>query len=70
MTKEQAIKIVEKERPGYVIKKTKEFEKCFLVVVEPEDYEESYGPFVGGALRVDKKNGEVDLYNPMIEVFR
>lgn len=65
-----AEKIVLKERPGMRVLNTVELEKCFVVNVIPNDFNEQDGTFIGGGTRVDKKTGLVQLYNPMIEDLR
>ncbi len=65
-----AEKIVLKERPGMRVLNTVELEKCFVVNVVPNDFNERDGAFIGGGTRVDKKTGLVQLYNPMIEDLR
>ena len=70
MDKEQAIAKVQDLNPDYKIIKVQEFEKCFNIILEPENYNEKYGPFIGGSLRIDKKTGDIDLYNPMLEGMR
>ena len=65
-----AEKIVLKERPGMRVLNTVELEKCFVVNVIPNGFNEQDGMFIGGGTRVDKKTGLVQLYNPMIEDLR
>lgn len=66
----EAETIVLRERPGMRVLNTVELEKCFVVNVVPEDFNEKEGMFIGGGTRVDKKTGLVQLYNPMIEDMR
>jgi hypothetical protein len=66
----EAESIVLKERQGMRVLNTVELEKCFVVNVVPEDFNEQDGMFIGGGTRVDKKTGLVQLYNPMIEDLR
>lgn len=66
----EAETIVLRERPGMRVLNTVELEKCFVVNVIPKDFNEKKDIFIGGGTRVDKKTGEVRLYNPMIENLR
>ena len=71
MTVEEAEKKVLDARPGFKVVKTIELEKCFVVSVVPEKYnEKDDGLYIGGGMRVDKKTGEINLYNPMLEGMR
>lgn len=71
MTSKEAEKKVLDARPGFKVVKTKELEKCFVVSVVPEQYDEKEdGLYIGGAMRVDKKTGKLNLYNPMLEGIR
>lgn len=71
MTSQEAEKKVLEARPGFRIVKTTELQKCFVVNVVPEKYnEKDDGLYIGGAMRVDKKTGDLNLYNPMIEEMR
>lgn len=63
----EAETIALRERPGMRVLNTVELEKCFVVNVVPEDFNEKEDMFIGGGTRVDKKTGLVQLYNPMIE---
>lgn len=67
---DEAKKIALKERPGMKVINVIELEKCFVVNLVPENFDEKEGMFIGGGTRVDKKTGEVRLYNPMIENLR
>lgn len=68
MTKEEAGKLALEARPGMKIYRITEHEKCFVVSLIPEDL--NGGNYIGGSTRVDKKTGEVRIYNPMIEHLR
>lgn len=68
MNKKEAEMKALSARPGMKIVKTTEKEKCFVVSMVPENFDaESDGLFIGGGTRVDKKTGEVNLYNPLLE---
>ena len=68
MTKEEAGKKALEARPGMKIERITEHEKCFVVSLVPKNFKG--GNYISGATRVDKKTGEVRLYNPMIEGIR
>lgn len=71
MTSQEAEKKVLEARPDMKIVDTKELEKCFVVNVVPEKYNKKEdGLYIGGAMRVDKKTGKLNLYNPMLEGIR
>ena len=71
MTRQEAENKALKARPGMKILGTKELEKCFVVNMVPEKYDEKEdGLYIGGAMRVDKKTGKLNLYNPMLEGMR
>ena len=70
MTLEEAKKIVLEKRPGSKIIKTKELDKCFVISVVPNNYNENDGLYIGGGVRVDKKTGKTSLFNPMLEDIR
>lgn len=68
MTKQEAEKKIQKTFPNLDIKSVKELDQCFVFNLLPKDYDERKdGLFIGGAMRVDKKTGDINLYNPMLE---
>lgn len=68
MTKEEAVEKALNARPGMKVDRITEHEKCFVISLVPKDFKK--GNYISGATRVDKKTGEVRLYNPMIENLR
>lgn len=66
MTKQEAIKKAMEARPNLIVESVKELDKCFVVVMAPA---RNLPPlaFIGGATRVDKKTGQISLYNPLFE---
>ena len=69
MTREEAGKKALEARPGMKIDRITEHEKCFVVSLIPKEFDNNRN-YISGATRVDKKTGEVRLYNPMIENLR
>lgn len=67
MTRQEAIKKAMEARPNLMVEKVTELDKCFVVVLTPHSKYVEPGAFIGGATRVDKKTGEISLYNPMLE---
>lgn len=68
MTKEEAKNKVLKIRPGAKILSVDELEKCFVVSIVPKNFDEdSDDLYIGGAIRVDKKTGDISQFNPLIE---
>ncbi len=71
MTKEEAINKVLKIRPGAKVLSVDELKKCFVVSVIPKNFDENSDDlYIGGAVRVDKKTGNLSQFNPLIEESR
>lgn len=71
ITLSEAKKIVLEKRPHMKIVNTVELEKCFVISVVPKTYkEDTDGTYIGGGIRVDKKTGMTNLYNPFLENIR
>lgn len=65
MNKYEAIKIAENKRSGMKAVSVFEKQKCFVVIMSPE--QSRIKNYMAGATRIDKKTGEVSLFNPMLE---
>ena len=66
-TIEEAREIALRARPETKVESEHELSECYVINLVPVGYKQSDGLFVGGPTRVDKKTGEVSVYNPMLE---
>ena len=66
-TMEEAREIVLEKIPRTRVESMNEMDDCFVINLVPIGYCKANGIFVGGAIRVDKKSGELSGYNPMTE---
>lgn len=55
-------------RNGFRVDNEFERDKFFVIVAVPNDYDlDKHGPFIGGAVKVDKATGAISVYNPLLD---
>ena len=67
ITLEEAKKKVLKSNPFLEVVNVEERDNSYVIVSQPQDYDiTKNGPYIGGAVIVDKKDGFIHPYIPML----
>lgn len=66
ITKEDAIKMAKKVKPKFRIASITEKNDGYILNMVPNSYHGDPNLFANGLLRVDRKDGKVEVYNPLI----
>lgn len=67
INKEKAIRIAKTTKQNFIIQNVVEEKNFYIIDMVPNRYNKSMGVFCDGAVKIDKKDGSVSVYNPLID---
>lgn len=68
ISRKEAIKRVKKIKPEFRIASVVEKKDSYILNAVPISYPGDPDLYTNGLLRVDKRNGKVEVYNPLLEI--